>query len=97
MPPLSKKEQVEILNAISQSLLGTPFACSTLTQLGGGTVSFVYRGILASPLEDGSKSVILKKAPNHVAINRDFPLDAGRCVMIHFSFFELFPLFSEIL
>lgn len=85
MPPLSKSEQAEILNEISQSLLKTSYACSTLTQLGGGTVSFIYRGALATALGDGSKSIIVKKAPNHVASNRDFPLDAGRSVKILFS------------
>lgn len=98
MPPLSKTEQEHILNEISQSLSETPYACSTLTQLNGGTVSFVYRGLLRGPLEDGSKGIIVKKTPNHVAINRDFLLDAGRCVRFHhFPYFTSFENFLEIL
>jgi hypothetical protein len=86
MAPLNQAEEDAIAASIVQELSETPYACTSLTQLTGGTANFVYRGFLAQPLpaDDGStaKSVIIKHSTDFVAINRDFPLDVTRCVIM---------------
>ena len=66
--------------AISQELSETPYACSSLTPLSGGTANFVYRALLSHPLPDGTTSVIVKHSEAFVASNREFKLPAERCV-----------------
>ena len=85
MAPLEQVEEDNISVSVLQELLKTPYACSSLTQLTGGTANFVYRGTLTRPLpaQNGStaKSVIIKHSADFVAVNRDFPLDVTRCVI----------------
>jgi hypothetical protein len=61
-------------------LFHTIYACSSLTLLSGGTANFLFRGILAQPLEDGTKTIVLKHSEEFVAANRNFELDVTRCV-----------------
>lgn len=70
----------QITTTITQNLSTTPFACSSLTRLSGGTANFVYRGELQLPLEDGTKTVIIKHAEEFLALMTDFKLTADRCV-----------------
>lgn len=60
---------------ITQSLLPTSFACSSLTRLSGGTANFVYRGTLSGT----TKSIIIKHTKGHSASNPDFKIDSKRC------------------
>ncbi|CAI7622582.1 unnamed protein product [Penicillium glandicola] len=60
---------------IAQQLSPTPFACSSLTRLSGGTANFVYRGILAST----GQSIIIKHTKDHSASNPNFKIDVTRC------------------
>ncbi|KAJ5818809.1 hypothetical protein N7474_004400 [Penicillium riverlandense] len=69
-------EKDEIHDQIAQELLQTPFACSSLSRLSGGTANFVYRGTPSSASLD---SIIIKHTTDYVASNRDFKLDAKRC------------------
>jgi hypothetical protein len=84
MPPLEQLEKEALAAAISKELSATPFACSSLTALNGGTTNFVFRGLLAEPssAQDGrlTTSVIVKYSTDFVAVNRGFPLDISRCV-----------------
>jgi len=85
MPAPNQAEEDAISTSILQELSETPYACSSLTQLTGGTANFVYRGTLDQPSADdrGStavKTVIIKHSTDFVAINKDFPLDVTRCV-----------------
>lgn len=73
---------MEIQEKISNDLADTPFACGNLTQLSGGTANFVYRGLLSTPLPDGTTTVIIKHAEDYLASNEDFKLSAKRCVCI---------------
>ncbi|KAF3049351.1 hypothetical protein E8E11_004134 [Didymella keratinophila] len=90
MPPLTKDEIQQLTAEIQKAIARTDFACSSLTWVPGGSVSFIFRGDLESPLSlrDGSmlrsvlKSVIVKKATEFAAVNRDFALDSGRSVGI---------------
>ncbi|KAL3469765.1 kinase-like domain-containing protein [Aspergillus californicus] len=70
----------EIKAAVANELSSTPFACTELTQLSGGTANFVYRGVLSQPLADGTTTVIVKHTKDYVASNRAFKLDAKRCL-----------------
>ncbi|OJK03274.1 hypothetical protein ASPACDRAFT_23693 [Aspergillus aculeatus ATCC 16872] len=75
----AKPEDSFDLNIIRE-LEHTRYACSSLTRLSGGTVNFVFRGLLSRPLEDGTKSVIIKHAEGYTATNRNFKLTAERCL-----------------
>lgn len=74
---------------ILKELSKTPYVCSSLTRLTGGTGNFVFRGVLSQPLQDGTKTVIIKHAEDYVASNPDFPLSTTRCVSIKFYFVYL--------
>ncbi|KAL2813527.1 kinase-like domain-containing protein [Aspergillus granulosus] len=71
----------EVKEVVSKELSDSPYSCSTLTQLSGGTANFVYRGVLSEPLQDGTTTVIVKHAEDYIASNRDFKLSAQRCVV----------------
>jgi hypothetical protein len=86
---LAQEEEEELSTRISQELSQTSYACSSLTKLHGGTVNFVFRGILAQPLpiHNGNlttiaKSVIIKHSEDFLSCNRDFLLEVSRCVII---------------
>ncbi|KAJ5885502.1 hypothetical protein N7495_010012 [Penicillium taxi] len=63
---------------IAQELSHTPFACSSLRRLFGGTANFVYEGILASTEE----SVLIKHTTNYLASSPDsgFNIDPVRSI-----------------
>ncbi|KAF5549309.1 hypothetical protein FMEXI_4296 [Fusarium mexicanum] len=68
-----------------QQLENTPFACSPLIRLSGGSANYVYRGILihAMPTIDYARnmeSVIVKYSLGHVPGNTKFKLDLSRCL-----------------
>ncbi|KAH8801684.1 kinase-like domain-containing protein [Xylogone sp. PMI_703] len=69
----------EITSSVLESLKGTPYECSSLTKLTGGTANFVYRGTLTKPLGDGSKTVAIKHTEGYVADSPDFKLTVERC------------------
>jgi len=77
---MAQDEDHQITAKIEKSLTSTPYACSSLTRLSGGTANFIYRGILQRPLEDGTKTVIIKHAEEFLASSKDFKLTAERCV-----------------
>ena len=79
-----EKEQfgIEVAKELSQ----TRYACSSLSLLSGGTANFLFRGILAQPLQDGRKTVIIKHSKEFVSANRNFHLDVSRCVGYLFLF-----------
>jgi len=87
MALLEQAELDELPAWISQKLSHTLYACSSLTQLNGGSANFVYRGILTQPLQiqDGAtsttaSSVIVKHFKEFLLLNRDFQIDISRCV-----------------
>jgi hypothetical protein len=63
-----------------KSLKSGQYVCSSLDKLSGGTANFVYRGTLATPLEDGSRTIVVKHTEGFVASNPDFKLTSTRCV-----------------
>lgn len=71
---MEAEEQGLIQRALNQ-LADSPWACSALTKLSGGTANFLYRGDLSK----AANTVIVKVSTDYVAINRDFPLDVTRC------------------
>jgi hypothetical protein len=79
---MSENTNQDISTLVSQELSETPYECSSLTRLSGGTANFVYRGILARPLQDGTKTIIVKHGEDFVASNREFKLTTDRCVSI---------------
>ncbi|GAD96391.1 hypothetical protein SS1G_01113 [Paecilomyces variotii No. 5] len=69
----------DIAIAISKEISSTPYACSSLSRLTGGTGNFVYRGTLIHPLPDGTRTVVIKHAEDYVASQPDFKLPTTRC------------------
>ncbi|KAE8150745.1 kinase-like domain-containing protein [Aspergillus avenaceus] len=70
-----------LADAILAELSATPYACSSVEQLSGGTANFVFRGTLLRPLEDGTETVVIKHTEDYVASNREFKLSAERCLI----------------
>ncbi|KAI2613263.1 kinase-like domain-containing protein [Hypoxylon sp. NC1633] len=80
MAPLTQAEEQALVQQVLHRLAGSPYACSALAKLSGGTANFLYRGDLVQPLSSrAADTVIVKVSTDHVAINRDFPLDVTRC------------------
>lgn len=75
-------ENDEVRDSIAQQLLQTPFACSSLTRLSGGTANFVYRGTLSSTTPD---CIIIKHSKDYLPSNPNFKLDPTRCVSLYSS------------
>ncbi|KAL4926625.1 uncharacterized protein BDV17DRAFT_269181 [Aspergillus undulatus] len=71
----------KVRDAVEKELSGTLYACTSLTQLSGGTANFVYRGVLSQPLPDGTTTVIVKHAEDYLASNAGFKLSAKRCLV----------------
>lgn len=85
MAPLDEEDEHAFTRQILDELAHTPYACSTLTKLSGGTANFLYRGTLLKPLEGdadtkAAQTVVIKRSTNFVAVNRNFPLDVTRCI-----------------
>jgi hypothetical protein len=70
----------EITAQVTSSLQDGPYAAASLEMLSGGTANFVYRVVLSRPLEDGSKTVVVKHTEGFAAFNREFKLQENRCV-----------------
>ncbi|KAI9735703.1 MAG: hypothetical protein M1818_006311 [Claussenomyces sp. TS43310] len=88
MTSLTEVDEQALAQQVLDQLAPTPYACSALNKLSGGTANFLYRGTLTQPLrrpgEDTStaaaKTVVIKVSTDFVAVNRDFPLDITRCI-----------------
>lgn len=55
-----RESHVDTITTIHDLLSSTPYECSKIQQLSGGRLNLTYRGFLAHPLSDESKSVIIK-------------------------------------
>ncbi|KAF1970634.1 hypothetical protein BU23DRAFT_600769 [Bimuria novae-zelandiae CBS 107.79] len=81
MTPLPSPVLAELAAKLQSHLSTTPYACSFLTQLTGGTTSFVFLGILCEPLtQQGVKDthVIVKHAAPFASCHTEFLIDDGR-------------------
>ncbi|TAQ85260.1 hypothetical protein B7494_g6422 [Chlorociboria aeruginascens] len=77
---LQQVEKDQIGLDIAKELFQTQYACSSLSLLSGGSANFLFRGILAQPLQDGRKTVIIKHFKEFISANRNFHLDISRCL-----------------
>ena len=77
---MATEAQDEMMLKVSESLKDGPFACTSLTKLSGGTANFVYRANLATPLPDGTKTVVIKHTEGYVAQSPGFKITTTRCV-----------------
>jgi hypothetical protein len=66
---------------ILSDLKGTPYACTSLFRLRGGTANFTYRGILAGYLADYAPTIIIKHAEAYLALSSNCELDVIRLVL----------------
>ncbi|PLB39177.1 uncharacterized protein BDW47DRAFT_124802 [Aspergillus candidus] len=70
-----------IASEVLAQFADTPYACTSLTKLSGGTGNFVYRGSLRHALPDGTDTVVFKHAKDYLASNREFKLSPERCLI----------------
>ncbi|PLN84640.1 kinase-like domain-containing protein [Aspergillus taichungensis] len=70
-----------IASEILAQFTNTPYDCTSLSKLSGGTGNFVYRGSLQHPLSDGTETVVFKHAKDYLASNREFKLSPERCLI----------------
>lgn len=75
--PANQEEKDPIREVVEKQLASTPFVCSSLSRLSGGTANFVYRG---TPTSGNPESIIIKHTENYLSSNSSFQLDAARCV-----------------
>ena len=87
MPRLNPNELEQLTKRVQDSIASTPYACSSLQPLNGGTTSFVFRGALNQPFVDNGaldkgtvETVIVKHATNFASCNREFAIDDSRSV-----------------
>ncbi|KAL4973872.1 kinase-like domain-containing protein [Aspergillus desertorum] len=69
----------EIREKVAKRLSRTKFACSSLTRL-RSIINFVYEGVLSRPLNDKTKTVVIKHAEPYLAVNRAWDLRTDRCI-----------------
>jgi hypothetical protein len=65
---------------VRTQLNNTKYACSSWELLTGGSANFIYRGVLDTPLPDGTEAVAIKHGEGYVASNPGFPIPTTRCV-----------------
>ena len=76
----------DVSSKLLDSLKDSIYACRSLEKQSGGTANYVFRGILAKPLElDGCNTVVIKHTPPYVAAHPNFKLTATRCVSFQLS------------
>ncbi|KAH8895098.1 hypothetical protein GQ53DRAFT_839453 [Thozetella sp. PMI_491] len=63
---------------ILEELASTPYACSALEQLRGGTANYTFKGTLVQALPDGTTKIMIKHSRPYSASNNSFELDIGR-------------------
>ncbi|KAJ4355584.1 uncharacterized protein N0V89_003604 [Didymosphaeria variabile] len=86
MAPLSAPELHQLATNLQAILSTTRYGCTSLTQLTGGTTSFVFLGTLHQPLpathhggnQEQEDSVIIKHAAPFASCHTGFLVDAGR-------------------
>lgn len=84
---LTKADKTDIVNNLGLALSGTPFECSHMTQLAGGSVNFIFRGLLnvsQSRTCNGElvtvDSAIIKHTTGYLSCNKTFSLEPSRWV-----------------
>jgi hypothetical protein len=70
----------DISARVRHELDGTPYACSSLTPLTGGTCNFIYHGILEQSLSEATEEILVKHGEGYVASHPGFKLTTSRCV-----------------
>jgi hypothetical protein len=79
----STDEQESLLIRLSKVATVAGFQCSQIEQLNGGSVNFVFRGVLSTPILDASgkpsvETVLIKHSASFLSCNKDFALDVSR-------------------
>ncbi|KAI1338049.1 kinase-like domain-containing protein [Xylariaceae sp. FL0016] len=76
---MSSIDRDRIASQVREGLENTAFAASSMRVLSGGNANFTYHANLKTPLQDGTKEVLIKQSEGFVANNPDFKLTLARC------------------
>lgn len=85
MTQITSEEERLLIEEILSTLSTTPFACSSLENLNGGSMNYVFRGHLQNAItgDEGSatlaKTIVVKRTFGHLSVNRGFLVDVTRC------------------
>lgn len=65
---------------IQRELNNTRYACTALESLSRGSSNYMFKGILADPLDDGTTEVAVKHTEGYVAASPELFMAPSRCV-----------------
>lgn len=71
--------RLDIQAAVQADLQGTPYAVTSLTPLAGGTANFIFKASLRTPLQDGTREVLVKNSQAYAAGYPALALPLLRC------------------
>jgi hypothetical protein len=77
---MTDPDNSKVNERVENSLAGTPYEPSELTQISGGSVNFTYVATLAKPLDDGTKKVFVKHSEPWMKAKPDTALTMDRVV-----------------
>lgn len=85
MAQITSEEEQLLIDETLSTLSTTPFACSSLEKLNGGSMNYVFRGHLHKAItgDDSdtvtANTIVVKRTFGHLSVNRDFLVDVARC------------------
>jgi len=85
-----------IISKVKSDLAGTLYEVVSLRPLAGGSANFIFHGVLAKALDDGTTDVVVKHGEAFVATQPSFPIPTARCVGSSFLSFLGAPLPSKV-
>ncbi|KAG5806447.1 hypothetical protein H9Q74_008572 [Fusarium xylarioides] len=71
----------DIDSKVQKALEGTKFEVSKLEKITGGSVNWIYKAKVVTPLDNGEKEVLVKHGEPYMASKPEFALPPLRCVI----------------
>ncbi|KAI0166644.1 kinase-like domain-containing protein [Xylariaceae sp. FL1272] len=76
---MDEAKRQKISSRVLQTLEHSQYAATALVPLTGGTANFTYHANLKTPLQDGTKDVLVKHSEEFIANTPSFKLAISRC------------------
>ncbi|KAM7199053.1 Protein kinase-like domain containing protein [Naviculisporaceae sp. PSN 640] len=71
--------EYKVVERIQRELNSTRYACTALEALSRGSSNYMFRGVLATPLDDGTTEVVVKHTEGYSAAYPELPMAPSRC------------------